>query len=300
MKMFEPLFLQHEDLSLKFGKIVEVVKKENYSAISISPSEQPLFDQVICWLDQKPSVPIELLTPKLASIGATSLCFRWGTWMGWLTADNRPINSNAKDEEISLINNSEMKRMNIELSYNIGRLLELLFSNSSRAMDLLYKASIYLPIKWKKNISTRIGMLTTICLALYMQKGLESENLDSKTLYRKMGNLVANTIYRNNSPLEAIHAGKFVTSHHPFTHRRINQKQSNDLFTYIANQFSVLFSNPIWNGGYKNWDFEKIVSSNPSINLRFEYLPELYPNDWTTIDSSSEIVLYDNHTEHNS
>lgn len=131
-----------------------------------------------------------------------------------------------------------MMRINIEASANVARFLKLMRTDEKRADALLYKAHAYLPLNLKHAKVGNIGKHAVAALALYLQSNGSALNDEA---YRKMGNLFVNAIYRNNSPIEDIHAGRYAPNG-LFTHRRLSVRQSDSVFNYIAHQSKALFA----------------------------------------------------------
>jgi hypothetical protein len=286
--MTKPLFIQYKDLSLFEGDVDDCIEKKDYKCHHISQPTPPLFDQVVEWLDKQPSLGHICNDPDILALGITSLCFRWGTWMGWLTDKNKPLEKNHDIPDVHNIYQDEMKRMNIEASYNVTRIIELLFNDEKKGLEILSKANAYLPLRVNTRSKNRVGKIAYTAMALFLQKAADTEKADMSLFYRKLGNLLTNTIYRNNSPLEGMHAGRFVP-HPALTYRRFSITQSSRLFSYIASQFRFIFKHPIWSSYYQEESFTGFPD-----NLHFEYIPELYPSDWSLTDRSSDMNIFTN------
>jgi hypothetical protein len=80
----------------------------------------------------------------MIGIGATALCLRWGTWLAVLLDEFKPVDPRAADAEISMISDSEMKRINLEFCANLTRLLRLLHEDRDSCKHLLWLASDHL------------------------------------------------------------------------------------------------------------------------------------------------------------
>jgi hypothetical protein len=67
----------------------------------------------------------------MIGIGATALCLRWGTYLAVLLDEHKPLDPRIGSVEISMISDSEMKRINLEFSANLARLIRMLHEERS-------------------------------------------------------------------------------------------------------------------------------------------------------------------------
>jgi hypothetical protein len=137
------------DFFLDMGTAALIEEEE--SLYIVHPPTVQLFDQLVRWLDSFPR-KYETFNHWKFGIGATAICLRWGTWLAVLFAEDKPVDPAAKAGGISMISDSEMKRINIEASANLARLLEIWHDDERRFYDLVFKAYSRLPMphRWVK------------------------------------------------------------------------------------------------------------------------------------------------------
>jgi len=103
---------------------------ETGDSFSIQPPSQPMIDQLIMYLDTMPYEYIGIQTQHLG-IGMTALCLRWGAYLATLLDESAPLHPDldgvGKRRSLlqSFITDGEMKRMKIEVSHNLYRLVQL-------------------------------------------------------------------------------------------------------------------------------------------------------------------------------
>jgi len=280
-------------LALNYGSFDFQVEGDTL-IFHVSPPQRPLFWQIIDWLDEMPMPDIRLPLYKVLPVGATSLCFRWGTWMGWLADNAKPLDVTARLEGYSQISNGEMKRMNIEASANVAWLLEMLYENHDLAINRLDKVSGYLPLSAAKKVGYgKFGEIARCLLAVFMLSNRDIQLRGNPILFRQMGNLIANTVYRNNSPLENIHAGEGI-GYRILGYRRLSKKQSDELFVFVASQMMPLLYSPFfWElkeselRTMHNGVFAEFLDDGDRITSVGEFSP-FYPRDWSLDHSSSD------------
>ncbi len=122
--------------------------------IYIEPPKTPLFDQLITFLDTQPYYPNRAHSRyKALGIGIAALCFRYGSYLCTLMDENashqlaftRNLDA-AQPLQVSAITNSEMRRINIETSSNIARLVTFRQERGQGKFEqLLEQAYSYLP-----------------------------------------------------------------------------------------------------------------------------------------------------------
>ena len=97
-----------------------------------------IFDQVADWLWRQTQPPDSTrLGMQMIGIGAAALCLRWGTYLAVLLDESKPLDPRARSPEISMISDNEMKRINIEFSFNLARLIQMLHEDEERFYRLL-------------------------------------------------------------------------------------------------------------------------------------------------------------------
>jgi len=106
-------------------------------ATVILPPPVAMFDQLSGWLcSQTPPDPSGFCTAMIG-IGATALCLRWGTYLAVLLDEHKPLDPRVGSAEISMISDPEMKRINLEFSANLARLIRMLHEDEGGCHRLL-------------------------------------------------------------------------------------------------------------------------------------------------------------------
>jgi hypothetical protein len=264
---------------------VQIIQEENCYLIQ-HPAVQ-LFDQLIQWLDTLPSSGHESFNYWKFGIGATALCVRWGTWLAALFDQDKPVDPRAKNGRMSMISDSEMKRINIETSANLARLLQIWHEDEYRFFTLLFKAYRYLPmpqrqVRWDLNHAALVGYLLHNYEDLYQQHGDFIATLDRSDCiqypYRWLANAMINTAYRNG-PIEDIHAGSGWA--YLLDHRRVTNAQARTVLRSVSERLSGML------GGRPAWE----APQWPENLLGLRLIPLAYPSDWSLVESCSEVRL---------
>lgn len=127
----------------------------------ITPPVLPLFYQLKDYLLNQPRPPYFGIGYSVNTIGAVSLCIRYGSYLCTLLDPNAPHRlsvagaSRQQPPEQSFITNGEMHRLNLEISWNFQQLIDLFQANQTDYYDLLARAYAYLPHLRKNTNSNR-------------------------------------------------------------------------------------------------------------------------------------------------
>ncbi len=271
-----------DDLVLNAGKVT--VESDRYI---LTPPETSLFDQLWNWLAEHPRRDYGIHNYALG-IGATALCFRWGTYLSVLMDENKPIDPRAAEGNISMISNREMKRINIEASYNLAFLFEKMHSNENETLDFILRAYDWLPMPHKrikpdwKNIRTIYAFLASyknFVDPFYQERSEQA----IKHPYRALANVLSVLAYRNGD-IENVHAGEGAA--YPLTHRRFTFHQSRDILRGTAEHLSAaLAAKPAWDSTLPN-----ISEPWPQRLAGLPYIT-FYPWDWSLDQSSASVTL---------
>src|SRR5262245_62120852 len=116
-----------DDLVVDAGHV-----EEGGDQVLIVPPGRPMVDQLIDYLDAQ-SLPTTARHTKITqlSIGFAALCVRWGSYLATLLDERSDFHPDlaqgegSQPEGISLVGDSEMRRLNIEISHNIARLVQV-------------------------------------------------------------------------------------------------------------------------------------------------------------------------------
>lgn len=263
------------------------------NAATLNPPAVALFDQIIEWLwRQAPPDPIRP-NMRITGIGATALCLRWGTYLAALLDESKPLDPRARLPEFSMISDNEMKRINIELSFNLSRLIQLLYEDEERFYRLLYLSYRYLPMPRMRILqSTRILDLliglTSPDFYNRVQPDLR-ERMDRirpvarQYPYRIIANGMAVACYRNG-PVENLHAGREWA--HSLDHRRATDGQIRELMEFTSGHLASVLAK------FRPWEKSSCHPMQWPDNMAGIYIsPYFSPRSWSLSESCCPIQL---------
>jgi hypothetical protein len=220
------------------------------NASTLYPPAIALFDQIAEWLWRQ-GPPPDPTRPdmRIIGIGATALCLRWGTYLAALLDESKPLDPRARLPEFSMISDNEMKRINIEFSFNLARLIQLLHEDEERFNRLLYLSYRYLPMPRVRCLqSTRILDSLTGLTSPDFYNGAQPdlrERMDRirpvtrQYPYRIIANGMAVTCYRNG-PVEDLHAGRAQACSPD--HRRATDQQIRELMEFTSGHLASVLA----------------------------------------------------------
>lgn len=254
----------------------------------IIPPQKAIFEQLCDWLLEQPAPNIGSNNYVLG-IGVTALCLRWGTYLSVLMDETKPLDQRVGDESTGFIDDYEMKRINIEASSNISRLLEKMYKDKTAAFDLLRRAYELLPMPQKRVKPDRqhydyiIETMQDEKVSNYSPEYSELGKIAASHPFRTLGNQIVNYSYRNG-PIETIHGGW------EFRHSLTNsccftKKQISTIMRSTAASISGIMGNtPFW---------DKSIPKVEQWPQRAAVLPlaSRYPDRWSMYKSSSPIIL---------
>ncbi len=208
-------------LMLDAGSVSEAAGR-----ITILPPAIPMIDQLLAYLEEQPRRDDDIQIRHQA-VGCAALCVRWGTYLATLTDANAPLHPDLSDrnerqsQPYSFISDAEMRRLNIEVSANLARLVRLYRERGRFALyALLAKAHTYLPMpqqsvrKDTEATALLYGALHAgagiLCAA---QEGTSDDGprahprlIDERDADRFLCNVLASHAWRNTT-IEDVHAG---------------------------------------------------------------------------------------------
>jgi len=249
-----------------------------------------MFDQLLDWLYRQSSPDPSTFHPARIGIGATALCLRWGTYLAVLLDEHKPPDPRAGAAEISMIANSEMKRINLEFSSNLARLIRMLHEDEAGCYRLLHRAQQHLAMP-----RLRGRQCTEPLDAFHRLTSRDFWNLAGADLraridrvrpivtrhsYRILGNSVALTAWRNG-PIESLHCGRYTLNH-----RRATDQQSQALMRFTSDRLASLLSR------FRPWEQNQAASLPWRENLAGIFIsPRLTLSAWSLTESCSRIDL---------
>jgi hypothetical protein len=302
-----------DDLTLDAGSIEETGEQ-----FVIQPPDTPMIDQLFAYLDQKPNCSSDIQIQH-QGVGFTALCVRWGSYLATLmdvAADLHPAISGFHKQQpaaYSFISDAEMKRMNIEISYNLYRVVQVFREQgNTRLWDLLNKAYTYLPMPHKripKNPEATKIIFASMATGAYVVTQFErgegggmvksGSNGDTRPAIRRVepedaDRFLANALACNasrNTVVEDIHAGKAPTPPlKPHEQRFTKSTQLAVMREVTANMGSVLFMlDPLFDPNYR---YEGLPAWPQTATAMADYFYGMSAWDWSLTESSSPVTLY--------
>jgi hypothetical protein len=273
-------------LSLNAGRVFD----ESDGHIRVIPPEQPMFDQICNWLNAQPKPPYLGFFHYIHGIGTAALCVRWGTYLAVLMDRDKPIDPRAKDPSISMISDSEMMRINIEVSTNLERLFQYLYADEFSCLELLERAYAYLPMPHKRvKRDPRIARIITTSAMIQksrantIQTGDVAEQMVNHP-YRALANFVALWAYRNGE-VENVHAGRYHG--YSLAHRRFTLRQEQTIMRETASQLDGIITAPfLWESEYQG-----IGQWPNNVAALAAGFPFYYPSHWTLKPDYPQVEL---------
>jgi hypothetical protein len=129
--------------------------EEAQDCFLVHPPTAPMIEQLITQLDALPQYEGDFQIQHLG-VAFTALCVRWGSYLSTFmdpTTDLHPAIPGfhkKQPQEYGFISDSEMQRLNIEISYKVYHLAQVLRERENIGLTkLLWKAYAYLPMPHK-------------------------------------------------------------------------------------------------------------------------------------------------------
>jgi len=176
-----------------------------------------MFQQVVEYLEAKPVPRGGNMRRADEARAATAVCVRWGSYFAVLADPVRPPAPNIDDEQVSQIDDSEMARMNIEISAALAWWFTLCRSDEKRYWDLVHRTLAYLPsgpktVSASQAADALLACSTTV-MAADVRRNWPADRLKQDLAIaanhgiRVVANAVTLRAWRNG-PIEAAHAGR--------------------------------------------------------------------------------------------
>lgn len=301
-----------DDLVLDAGTVVETAE-----GFTIHPPGFPMIDQLISYLDDQPYHYSNVQIQRLG-VGLSALCVRWGSYLATLMDASTELHpaipglNKSQPEEYGLIHNLEMKRLNIEISFNLYRMVQIFRERGDHGLyELLSKAHDHLPMPQKrvgKNREAANRIFTALALGAHVVAGFERGEIDGlcevevdgtrELTIRRIApgdadRFLANTLtyhaWRNTS-IEDIHGGRVPTPRlQPHQQRFTASAQRSVLREVTANLGAVLFLlDPLFNENYR---FKDLPAWPQTATALANSLHGSAAFDWSLVDTSSSVML---------
>lgn len=306
MHRFQLLVKVNDTLTLDAGWWEETMEKtasgKPLPCRLIHPPETTMYDQVLQHLEmisrESRIPPKSQLNFGEVALATMAVCLRWGSYFAVLADRTKPMWSQVVQEEISMIGDDEMARINIEASAALARWIELMRADDSHFRKMVKAAQTLpmLPPLLEENTNSKLyRTISFINSAQSRQNFFEmlKEQYGDEWLEKKratimpnatrwLANGLINAYWRNKSGIEDIHAGKWEAR--PLLQQRITPMQEYTLVQKIADGF-VPSMHAIYNVINKKtedgWE-ERIFSL--AINFSSPY-------NWSLMEQTAEVLL---------
>ena len=328
------LIVVNNSLTLNAGTVVEGhAPNSNRTVYHIQPPETTMFDQLVQHLvSLKPNRAYISYTRANLGIAIAQLAIRWGSYLATLLDEQAPRHpiltdpKQVKTSTLSHISDSEMKRLNIEISTNLALLGDLYRQNEILYYQLLGTALETLPplvrtAKPNKHLEQSIlSAFYTGALATHLKTHPESlpnmiaqypemEDVKLAVIHtrdmpaeasanpsRVIANFLANHLWRNTL-VENYHSGTHDDNAPLLPHQcRFTPKDARALLRpLIDNSVSTDWMIKTL---YRDRIPSDIVSFVPpypgTANALYnsQSLSFTHPHNWTFTDTSSVVTLY--------
>ena len=112
----------------------------------IHPPTRTLFEQLIDYLSEKPA-PSDYPSPRAGeeAVAAAAVCLRWGSYLAVLADRDKRLWPEARGVGSSRIHDSEMARINIEVSAALEQWIDLMRHDPERYRRLVELTMHHLP-----------------------------------------------------------------------------------------------------------------------------------------------------------
>ena len=263
------------------------------NAITILPPSVTMFDQLLDWLSLKAPPGQAVFSAQSVGIGATALCLRWGSYLAVLLDEHKPPDPRIGLPGISMIADSEMKRINLECSSNLARLIRMLHEDEVGCYRLLHLAQQNLPMpRFRFRLSSdpfealqRLvsSVFWELAGADYRDRLDRARPIVTRHPYRILGNSMALAAWRNG-PVEDIHRG--WPGSHSLDHRRATDDQCRELMSFTSGSLSALLSR------FRPWTQSPgLVPSWPENLAGIQISPTFTCSSWSLTESCSVVEL---------
>lgn len=269
----------------------------------IHPPEPTMYDQVFRHLEAISRAakipPKSQLNFGEVTLATIAVCLRWGTYFAVLADRTKPIWSQTEREEISMIADDEMARINIEASAALAQWIELMRTDDGCFRKMVKTAQVLPMLPPLLDERTNDKLYRTISFinsAQSRQNFFEmlKEQYGDGWLEQKreeilpnparwLANGLINAYWRNKSGIEDIHAGEWEP--HPLLQRRITPIQEYTIVQKVA-EGMVPSMHAIYNviNNKKSEDGWE----ERALSLAMNFSP---PDYWSLSEQTAEVLL---------
>lgn len=271
----------------------------------IYPPHVPIFQQTVEYLNQKPDPgPAGTATTNL---GIVALCLRWGSYLAVLLDRTKPLWQNPGGE-YGRIEDSEMARINIEITAALAWWIELYRSDAHTASAIANKAARFLPMTRKTAPATRrahdelLPLYAATRLTMDILWGLREATPAIVELFdrrmteirahpdRVLANCLINRCYRNGE-IEQLHGGPGAPDVLPLTRRRITPTEERWFIAAVSEKIAHAVT-VIWILHDSRRPWVEAVAPFHLLDLMMP-LGGLYTApDWSLTEQDREVWLY--------
>lgn len=268
----------------------------------IHPPELTMYDQVLRYLEtisrEAKIPPKSQLNFGEVALATIAVCLRWGSYFAVLTDRTKPIWPQTEQEEISMIGDEEMARINIEASAALAQWIELMRDDDGHFRKMVRAAQtlpMFPPVLNEKTNNKLYRLISFINSAQSRQNFFETlkEQYGEEWLEQKraetmpyparwLANGLINAYWRNKSSIEDIHAGEWEAR--PLLQRRITPTQEYTIVQEVAEGI-VPSMHAIYNVLNKksedSWDEQ-------AFSLAINFSP---PDYWSLTEQTVEVLL---------
>ncbi len=294
----------NESLILDAGKVEEIVADDGTPKRIIHAPRRTMFDQLVDYLEGPAAAQMKRGARTWVQVearAAMALCIRWGSYFAVLADNNKPAAPIAHDENISLINNSEMYRINVEATAALGSLIDMMRDDYFGRYQNLVTQALQLPLPMQGRKAGEIDqdwLIVRDAMALssdpdneYTQ-GLLAQDYPwyikqreavQQHPARALANSMILNIWRNNGMIESVHAGSLAFL--PLTQRRILPQTERFLNTVARDRFrDALYT-------IYGMTTERTESKWAEKVLPFCLHPLFAPSDWSLTEKTRDVTL---------
>jgi len=232
------------------------------------------------------------------ALATITVCLRWGTYFAVLADRTKPIWPQTEREEISMIDDDEMARINIEASAALARWIELMRTDDGYFRKIVKTAQVlpmlpplldertndklYRTISFINSAQSRHNFFEML-KEQYGEGWLEQKREDfMPNPTRWLANGLINAYWRNKSGIENIHAGEWKAR--PLLQRRITPIQEYTIVQKVA-EGMVPSMHAIYNVINKKsedgWE-------ERALSLAINFSP---PDYWSLSEQTAEVLL---------